>query len=327
MIDFPDMTGVDDPYYRDLYKKSLEVVFRTQGMTQEDRNIVVKISRLLMDTLDFKNLKNIIFVPSPLFAKTVFAGAVCIYYLEKKKQVFNPENGQLPSPKDSKKYIKLHKKVFSHPISIAAYKATLAAVEKRHNESPRSTNITAPGYFTDERMLSNLIMDGVFLAFMEKTGEVHNRNLIACFNHAHKVRDEGNLCFSNDLFEFMNEIGNLSDEGRKKEDYCLLISKHGSVRYHSENFWVVSDFPSKISFEERNGSYISHCNDGPSIIWRDGWTQWHIENFRVDEQLVMRPETQTLAQIEAETNPELKEIRIQRFGEKKYLELLKVNGR
>jgi len=44
-----------------------------------------------------------------------------------------------------------------------------------------------------------------------------------------------------------------------------------------------------------------------------------IEGVRVDEQIVMRPETQTVAQIESEPNMEVQRIRIERFGWPRYL--------
>ena len=53
--------------------------------------------------------------------------------------------------------------------------------------------------------------------------------------------------------------------------------------------------------------------------WRDGWSLWHIHGVAVDEQIVMRPETQTLAQIQSEQNAEVRRIRIERFGWIAYL--------
>jgi hypothetical protein len=46
---------------------------------------------------------------------------------------------------------------------------------------------------------------------------------------------------------------------------------------------------------------------------------WRLNGIPLDEQIVMRPETQTLAQINAESNADVKSIRIQRFGWARYL--------
>lgn len=62
-----------------------------------------------------------------------------------------------------------------------------------------------------------------------------------------------------------------------------------------------------------------HCEDGPSIEYPDGLQVWSILGVRVTEQIVMSPDTQTIAQIQAEENVEVKRIRIERFGWDKYL--------
>jgi hypothetical protein len=78
---------------------------------------------------------------------------------------------------------------------------------------------------------------------------------------------------------------------------------------------MISDRPERICIDQNN---LPHCEDGPSIRWRDGWTLWHINGVVVDEQIVMRPETQTVEQIHAEENEEVRRIRIERFGWARY---------
>lgn len=83
---------------------------------------------------------------------------------------------------------------------------------------------------------------------------------------------------------------------------------------HSE-FVIVSDRPCEIHVIDG----AMHNEDGPSLAFRDGWKLWHINGITVDEQIVMRPETQTVAQIRAEKNADVKSIRIRRFGWVRYL--------
>jgi hypothetical protein len=61
-----------------------------------------------------------------------------------------------------------------------------------------------------------------------------------------------------------------------------------------------------------------HSLDSPAVAWADE-EYYFIEGVRVDEQIVMFPETQTLAQIEKEGNEEVKRIRINQFGWRRYL--------
>jgi hypothetical protein len=62
------------------------------------------------------------------------------------------------------------------------------------------------------------------------------------------------------------------------------------------------------------------CGDGPALAYPDGCSLWRIGGVSVDEQIVMRPRTQSLDQIRSETNAEVKRIRIERFGWREYLE-------
>lgn len=78
---------------------------------------------------------------------------------------------------------------------------------------------------------------------------------------------------------------------------------------------VFSERPLAIHKEQNR----LHNEDGPAIEFRDGWKHWVIGGVTVDEQIVMRPETQTLAQIKGEDNAEVKRIRIERYGWDKYL--------
>jgi len=63
-----------------------------------------------------------------------------------------------------------------------------------------------------------------------------------------------------------------------------------------------------------------HCEDGPSVEYRDGLSVWSIEGVRVDEQVVMCPETQTVEQIDSEGNEEIRRVRIERFGVMRYVQ-------
>lgn len=67
-----------------------------------------------------------------------------------------------------------------------------------------------------------------------------------------------------------------------------------------------------------------HNDSGPAIRYPDGYSLWAITGIVIPveygEQVVMRPETQTLEEIRGEQNEELKRIRIERFGWPRYLE-------
>jgi len=64
---------------------------------------------------------------------------------------------------------------------------------------------------------------------------------------------------------------------------------------------------------------VLHNDKGMSVKFADGWGIWTLRGVQVDEQIVMRPETQTIKQITDEQNQEVKAIRIERFGWEDYL--------
>jgi hypothetical protein len=66
-----------------------------------------------------------------------------------------------------------------------------------------------------------------------------------------------------------------------------------------------------------------HSLDGPALSFVDGYCVWMIGGVPVDEQIVMRPETQTIEQIHAEQNVEVARIRIERYGWDRYLREIK----
>ncbi len=68
------------------------------------------------------------------------------------------------------------------------------------------------------------------------------------------------------------------------------------------------------------GSHRLHSNFRAAIEWPDGWGPYVIHGVRVTRQIVVAPETLTIAQIESEQNAEVRRIMIDRFGPKRYLE-------
>jgi hypothetical protein len=69
----------------------------------------------------------------------------------------------------------------------------------------------------------------------------------------------------------------------------------------------------------RNEHGRLHNEKGMAVKYRDGWGLFAIDGITVDEQIVLRPETQTIAQIDDEKNNDIKSIRINRFGWTRYL--------
>jgi hypothetical protein len=103
---------------------------------------------------------------------------------------------------------------------------------------------------------------------------------------------------------------------------CNLLEGLINLAYHAgwwnayEDFAVVQDFPVII---HRNQEGALHCEDGPALHYNDGLKIWQIDGHRVNEQIVMRPETLTVKQIHAETNADIQSIMLNRFGWHRYI--------
>lgn len=82
------------------------------------------------------------------------------------------------------------------------------------------------------------------------------------------------------------------------------------------HFCMVSDRPCGL---RRNAEGRLSSESAPAIEWRDGWKLWYIDGVRVDEQIVMKPQTQTVEQLDKEMNGDVRSIRLRRFGWTRYL--------
>lgn len=111
-------------------------------------------------------------------------------------------------------------------------------------------------------------------------------------------------------------VGGYPDELAERLGWWADIAKSCCWWWPYKGVCIISDRPEVCRLE--NG--VIHADDGPCVRFRDGWSLWAIRGVVVDEQVVMRPETQTLAQIRADDNLERKRIRIERYGWARYLD-------
>lgn len=110
----------------------------------------------------------------------------------------------------------------------------------------------------------------------------------------------------------------------KQEIYLLkeIMRFSGFSRYEERKDgappWVyICEKPLVVKTHIDNNNQ-PHNVEGPAVAWSD-LNIWCIEGNLVDEQIVMRPETQTTDQILNESNLEIRRIRIERFGWDRFL--------
>jgi hypothetical protein len=71
---------------------------------------------------------------------------------------------------------------------------------------------------------------------------------------------------------------------------------------------------------ETDGSGRLHSPDGPAVRYADGWSLWSWRGVRVDQDVIERPETVTVARIEREENVELRRVMVERIGWQRYVQ-------
>ena len=123
------------------------------------------------------------------------------------------------------------------------------------------------------------------------------------------------LCSYAATYDFAQRIGVEFDQEkyRKFHEWCRCCP---FVLFNDTRVYV-SRKPVRIDF---NANSQLHCEDGMACEYSDGWGIYSINGVAVDEQIVLRPETQTVDQIRKEENEEVKRIRIQRYGWDRFLE-------
>ena len=84
------------------------------------------------------------------------------------------------------------------------------------------------------------------------------------------------------------------------------------------SFVLVTDRP-RVLHLDPDGSNRPHCEDGPAIVWRDGWSLWFVHGVRVTQQIVEAPGTLRVDRITYEENAEVRRVMIDRYGTEKYL--------
>lgn len=103
----------------------------------------------------------------------------------------------------------------------------------------------------------------------------------------------------------------------KRLEHFVFLSNHVSVYYlHEETKTVLfSKKPTEIHMQ----GDVLHNEKGPAIKFLDGFSIWAINGHHVSEQIVMRPETLTVEQINDETNADIQSIMLERFGWERYI--------
>ena len=86
--------------------------------------------------------------------------------------------------------------------------------------------------------------------------------------------------------------------------------------YTFEGVCFVCDRPTEIHKDERASL---HNSSGPSVAFADGWKLYHVHGVEVPGEIIERPDTITVARIDAERNAEVRRVMIELYGADRFL--------
>jgi hypothetical protein len=139
--------------------------------------------------------------------------------------------------------------------------------------------------------------------------------LLSCASSAHRLWNGGNQWSGWVSFiSFFRHVAGLALDYSKWRHY-ETAAKAGPRLMHAK-FCIVSERPIKLTVDDQNRP---HCDDGPFCEWGDGTKLYSVHGVRVPGYVVERPESITVAQIDSETNAEVKRIMIDRYGLSRYV--------
>jgi hypothetical protein len=115
----------------------------------------------------------------------------------------------------------------------------------------------------------------------------------------------------------------LSDDLMRAADGCMDTALSTCYWWPHRSFVVACERPQRLSLETPDPSQpfvrrLHHETDA-AALWPDGWGIYAWHGVRVPAQVILAPETLTVAQIQAEENAEVRRVMIERMGWDKWL--------
>jgi hypothetical protein len=118
-------------------------------------------------------------------------------------------------------------------------------------------------------------------------------------------------------YDFFSYLG---VKGPERLEGLMEIAKSAGWWWPLTDCAILTERPCELHRDDENRL---HNESGMAIKYPDGWGFYVIHGVVVPEDVVMRPQEQTIEQIRNEPNAEIKRIRRERFGNARYLSEIK----
>jgi hypothetical protein len=103
----------------------------------------------------------------------------------------------------------------------------------------------------------------------------------------------------------------LPEKLNQQLDAHLTVCRSIGLWYPFDDFVILTDRPDTIRRDTRNRL---HCDDGPALRYRDGYSLYFLNGLPVTRQIVEAPETLTAHQVRDETNAEIRRHMLDRYA-------------
>jgi len=117
------------------------------------------------------------------------------------------------------------------------------------------------------------------------------------------------------FLSFFRHVAKLPIDYSKWQHWETLAERSGPRVLHAD-FAMISDRPEVLTVDAQRRP---HSDTGPFCRWRDGSALYAVHGVRVPWDVIERPESITVARIEAEQNAEVRRVMVERYGLPRYI--------
>jgi uncharacterized protein DUF6745 len=117
------------------------------------------------------------------------------------------------------------------------------------------------------------------------------------------------------FYEYFKEVLDLKKQTEKLSGLLEIANHAGWFLPHEKICWI-SERPCVLMLDDLGQI---HCENGPAIMYPDGWSIFATHGVRHEGWFVLNPELITTEKIAAESNIEIRRIMIDKMGHTKYL--------
>ena len=291
----------------------------TSPMTADDRE-QCRIAVEQMYALAGKPVPRVVFVPSPFVARFASGFAAAIWWHRA-----NP-NSQLSATLDATSAATLAatEAATLDATSDATLDATRAATHAATEAATSAATLAATSDATLDATEAATSADDLSTWYhvpdMDRImhyGETISPIALACARDAWRFYQGGNMWsgWASFLSFFRHVVKLPNVDWSKWAPYEELAIRSG-FRFVHERFCIISDRPELLLVDAENRP---HCTTGPYCRWRDGSSLYAVHGVRVPAYVIEHPQRITVADIDLETNAEVRRVKIDQYGPARYL--------